>query len=439
MSALPPGPRSALWSLYRYVRDPVYCMVPLAKKYGETFTFPGKPPLVCAGDPASIKAIYTADPDSLAPLNTTLGEFIGPRSLILLAGAEHRKARKLMSPPFHGARMRAYGETIVRLAEQRSADWRPGQTIDMIEAAQKISLDVILQTIFGVTEPEKMATLAKSLIDITQKFSPLIAMVPALRREFGGIGPYAAYARRRRELYAQLDALIAAGKAAGPREDILSLLLAARDEEGRPMPDDEVRDQLILLVFAGHETTALTIGWAMYALHRPENAAVLERLRAELAALGPEPSPAALDKQEYLAAVLDETLRRFPLAPAPNPRKLLRPLELPGCTVPAGVAVAPAIGIAHFREEAYPEPMTFRPERFIGKQFTPFEFLPYGGGARRCLGAALAGYEMRLVVGTLIRRFRFRAASLKPDHGKVRAVNAGPSYGARVVVEERLA
>lgn len=420
----------------QYFRDPVHCMVPMAKQYGETFTFPGKPPLVCAGDPAAIKAIYTADPEMFEPLNTSLGEFVGARSVILLKGAEHRRARKLMSPPFHGARMRAYGAAICRLAEQRASGWSKGQTIDMVEAAQKISLDVILQAIFGVTERETMATLAALLIDITQKISPLIAMVPALRREFGGIGPYAAYARRRRMLHARLDELIAAGKAAGPREDVLSLLIAARDEDGRPMPDDDIRDQLILLVFAGHETTAMTIAWAMYALHRPENAAVLERLREELAGLGPE--PAALDKQAYLAAVVDETLRRFPLAPAPAPRRLLAPLEVGGYTLPAGIGVAAAIGVAHFREEVYPEPLKFRPERFLERQFSPFEFLPYGGGARRCLGAAMAGYEIRLVLGTLLRRMKFRAASPKPDHGKVRAANAGPSHGARVIVEDVL-
>lgn len=438
MSSLPPGPRSALWSLAQYVRDPVHCMLPIAKKYGETFTFPGKPPLVCAGDPAGIKAIYSADPDAVEPLNTDLGEFVGARSLILLRGAEHRRARKLMSPPFHGARMRAYGETICRVAERRSDPWRAGQPVDMVDALQQISLDVILQTIFGVTEPVRMATLATLLLEITNKISPLLALFPALRREFGGIGPYAAYARRRRELHAQLDALIAAGRAAGPREDVLSLLLAARDDEGRPMPDADIRDQLILLVFAGHETTAMAMAWAIHALHRPESAAALERLRGELAALGPEPGPAALEKQAYLEAVCNETLRRYPLAPAPNPRRLLKPLEVAGYTIPAGGAVAAAIGVAHFREEVYPEPLTFRPERFLERQFSPFEFLPYGGGARRCLGAAMASYEMKLVLGTLLRRFKFRLASLRPDHGKVRAANAGPSHGARVIVEERL-
>lgn len=439
MATLPPGPRSQLWTLYQYLRDPICCMLPLTKKYGDPITFPGKTPLVITGDPAGIKAIYTADPDTFEPLNQDMGEFIGVRSLILLNGAEHKKVRKLMTPPFFGARMRAYGEPMCRVTEQRSAGWQNGQTVPMLDVLQEISLDVILQAVFGVTEPEQMKELARLLLEITNGISPLIAIFPALRRDFGGIGPYASFTRRRRLLHEKLDALIAAGRKAGPREDILSLLLAARYDDGQPMPDDEIRDQLILLVFAGHETTAIAMAWGLYALHQPENAASLERLRAELSALGSDPEPEKLEKQPYLEAVCQETLRRYPLAPAPNPRKLLRPFELQGFSLPAGAAVAPAISVAHFREDVYPEPMRFRPERFLERQFSPFEFLPYGGGSRRCLGAAMASFEMKLVLGTLLRRFKLRLASLRPDKGTVRAANAGPAHGVKMILEERLA
>ncbi|UQA56173.1 cytochrome P450 [Polyangium aurulentum] len=437
MSHLPPGPRSQIATLARYFRDPIGCMVPLSQKYGDTLLFPGKPPLVVTGDPDGIKAIYTADPDTFEPLNQDFGVFIGARSLLLLGGKEHRRARKLMTPPFHGARMRAYGEQIVRLTEQRTENMRPGQTASMLELMQEISLDVILQVVFGVTERPRMAALARLLLDLTNGISPLVALFPSLRREFGGVGPYARFIERRRRLHAQLDELIAAGRASGPREDILSLLLAARDEDGQPMPDDEIRDQLVLLVVAGHETTAISIAWALYALHQPDNAASLERLRADLSALPPDPDPESLAKLPYLEAVCNETLRRYPLAPAPAPRKLLRPLTLKGFDLPAGGGVAAAIGIAHFREEVYPEPFRFRPERFLERQPSPFEFLPYGGGARRCLGAAMASYEMKLVLGTLLRRSRLRLASLRPDKGTLRAANAGPAHGVRMIVEAR--
>lgn len=434
MATLPPGPRSSLGFMVRYLRDPIGCMLPLAREYGDPVLFPGNAPVVFTGDPAGIKAIYSADPDTFEPLNQDLGVFVGTRSLILLGGAEHRRARKLMTPPFHGARMRAYGEQIVRLTEQRTAAWRPGQRVSTLDTLQHISLDVILQAIFGVTEPERMASLSKLLLEITNGISPLIALVPSLRREFGGVGPYASFMRRRQRLHEQLDALIAERRAAGPREDILSLLLSARYEDGQPMPDDEVRDQLVLLVLAGHETTAIAIAWSLYALHRPENAAVLERLRAELE--GADPAPEAMEKLPYLEATCQETLRRFPIAPAPNPRRLLRPFELMGYTLPAGTGVCAAIALAHFREEVYPEPMRFRPERFLERQFSPFEFLPFGGGSRRCLGAAMASYEMKLVLGTLLRRYRLRLDSLRPDTGAVRAANAGPARGVKMIVEE---
>ncbi|WP_437581654.1 cytochrome P450 [Sorangium sp. So ce887] len=439
MPTLPPGPSSKLWTLIRYLRDPIGCMVPLAQRYGDPFSFPGDPPMVCTGDPVGIKAIYTADPDTFAPLSADLSVFLGRRSMILLQGAEHRRLRKLMMPPFHGARVRAYGEAICRLAERHTADWQPDRQVMVYEVAQRISLDVILQAVFGVSEPERMAGLATLLLDLLNGISPLIALFPSLRRELGGLGPFAAFLRRQRLLREQLDALIAAARVAGPREDILSLLVQARDEDGQPMTDEEIRDQLILLVVAGHETTAISIAWAFYALHRPENAAALERLRAELAALGRDPEVEALDRQPYLEAVCQETLRRYPLAPAPAPRKLLRPLELMGYTLPAGVGVGVAIGVAHFREDLYPEPLRFKPERFLERKFTPFELVPFGGGARRCLGAAMAAHEMRLVLGTILRRYRLRLASLRPDPGKVRAANAGPAHGVRMIVEERLA
>ena len=437
MSTLPPGPRSSIWSLVQYLRNPLGCMAILAKEYGDTFTFPGSPPLVCTGDPEVIKAIYSADPDTQEPFSQDLAAFLG-RSVILMKGAEHRRARKLMTPPFQGARMRAYGDLMCRLTEQHTSTWSPGEGVTLLDTAQAISLDVIMEAVFGVSEPVSRAELGRMILEITNGLSPLLALFPALRRELGGVGPYASFKRRQRRLHAKLDELMAAGRAAGPRDDILSLLLQARYDDGEPMDDEEIRDQLILMVFAGHETTATSIAWALYALHRPENAASLERLRDELAALGPDATVEAIAAQPYLDAVCQETRRRYPIAPAPSPRKLLRPLEIKGYTLPAGTGVAVGIGIAHFREDLYPEPMSFRPERFLERKFTPFENVAYGGGARRCLGAAMASYEMKLVIATLVRGFRLRLRSLREDKGAVRAANVGPARGVKMIVEERV-
>jgi cytochrome P450 len=438
MSTLPPGPSSQLWSMLSYLRDPLFCMVPLAEKYGDPFTFPGKPAMVCVGDPVGIKALYSADPDTFEPLLQDMAVFLGRHSLLLTSGAEHRRQRKLMMPPFHGARMRAYGEIMCRLVGEHSAGWTKGHEVKIYEVAQHISLDVILQAVFGLGSPEQRAAVGKLVLDLLNGISPLIALFPSLRRDFGGVGPFAAFSRRKRLLHDQLDALILAARAAGPRDDILSLLVHARDEEGQSMSDEEIRDQLLVLVVAGHETTAISLAWALYELHRPENAPVIARLRAELEALSPDAAIEKIDKLPYLEAVCQETLRRYPIAPAPSPRKLLKPFELMGHSLPAGVAVTAAIGVTHFREDLYPEPRRFNPDRFLERKFTPFEYLPYGGGARRCIGAAMASYELRLVLATLLRRFRLRPASLKPDHGKVRAANVGPATAVKMIVEERL-
>lgn len=435
MTTLPPGPRISLWSMIRYLRDPFGVMPALVEEYGDPFTFPGKTPLVCTGDPAGIKAIYSAPPETFEPLSTELEILLGPRSLILIGGAEHRRKRKLMMPPFHGGRMRAYGDAMRRLSEQHTASWSPGDTVGAYEAAQRISLDVILETVFGAREPEGRRQLGALLLDFIEGFSPLLAIVPALRRELWGLGPFAGFLRRKRALHARLDALIAEARDSEARDDILGLLVGARDEDGQPMDHDDIRDQLLLLVVAGHETTAVSIAWALYALHRPENAAVLGRLRQELRALDADAPVDAMAQLPYLDAVCQETLRRYPLAPAPAPRRLLRPLELMGYTLPAGIGVSAAIGVAHLREDTYPEPLCFRPERFMGHKFSAFQWLPFGGGARRCLGGAMAGYELRIVVGTLVRRFALRLASDRPDPGKVRAANIGPAHGVKMIVE----
>lgn len=435
MAELPPGPRTSIGPLVQYVRDPLGVMPRVVARHGDPFTLRGNPPTVFTGDPAGIKAIYSADPDTFAVLNKDMGVFLGERSLILVDGPEHKRKRKLMMPPFHGARMRKYGEAMIRLTEQHTAEWSPGRTVSAFETAQKISLDVILEAVFGVRDGEGRAELGALLLTMLDGFSPLLAVFPALRRELGGVGPFATFRRRQRALNAKLDALIAEARAGEPREDILSLLVGARYEDGEPMSDEDVREQLVLLVVAGHETTAISIAWALDALHRPENSAVRERLEEELRALGPEPGVEQLDALPYLEAVCQETLRRYPLAPAASPRKLLRPFELMGYTLPAGIGVAAAMGVAHFREETYPEPLRFRPERFLERKFSPFEYLPFGGGARRCLGAAMAAYEMRLVLGTILRRVRARLASPRPDRGKIRAANVGPAHGVKLVVE----
>jgi cytochrome P450 len=438
MPTFPPGPTSQVSSIYHYVRDPIGCMVPFVKKYGDPFTLAGEPRTVVTGDPAGLKAIYSADPDTFAPMNQDMSVFLGKHAMILQSGTEHKRSRRLMMPPFHGQRMRVFGETMCSLAQELTDDWTEGREVVTYDVAQRISLDVIIKVIFGVRDPAQKEALAKGMIDLLNGISPLAVMIPALRREFGGIGPFASFRRMQRAVYDNLETLIRNAREAGSNNDILSLLIDARYEGDQPLSDEEIRDQLVLMVVAGHETTGISLAWALYALHRPENAAALEKLRAELETLPKEPDIAAMDKLPYLEAVCQETLRRYPIAPAPSPRKLLRPMELMGYSLPEGAGVSAAIGVVHFREDLYPDPWQFKPERFLERKFSPFEYIPFGGGARRCLGAAMASYEMRLVLGTIMKRFRLRLSSLKPDNGKVRAANVGPASGVKMVVEKRL-
>lgn len=437
MSTLPPGPRSAALAPLQYMRDPIGCLLPYARRYGPTYTLPGKDPLVVAGEPGAIRDVYTAEPDALEPFDRSQTIFLGEHSMILQGGATHRRQRRLLGPPFLPSRVNVYGPRVVARAEARLEGWAEGRTLSALELGQQVALDVILQAVFGVVEPARMEALSRALRELLDAFSPLLFLFEGLRHDFGGLGPFARFQRRRAALHAAFDELIAEARAAGPREDVLSLILAARDEEGAPLTEAEIRDQLLLLVIAGHETTAIAIAWALYALHREENAAALERLRAELDEA--DPGPEATAALPWLGAVCQETLRRFPLAPAPAARRLLRPLRVGEWELPAGLGVVVGIGVVHFDEAIYPDPWAFRPERFLERSFSPFEYVPFGGGARRCLGAPLAMLEMKLVLATTLRRLRLRLASQRPDGGRVRGANAGPASGVPLVVLERRA
>jgi cytochrome P450 len=340
-----------------------------------------------------------------------------------------------MMPAFHGERMRAYGKLIVALARAHTDRFVVGDSFSVVRIATSISLDTILQAVFGERERGAMEKLGKTMLDVVDGLSPLVALFPALRRELFGLGPWAKFQQRMRVMHQALDQRIADARANPERDDVLSVLVHTKDESGEHMTDDEVRDQLLTLLLAGHETTAISIAWIIYALHRDENASILAKLREELAAAGdPADAPDKIAALPYLDAVCMETMRRYPLAPAPAPRKLKTGLSLGKYEVPPGFAVAPGIGMVHFNPAVYADPMRFSPERFHERRYSPFEHIPFGGGARRCLGAALAVYEMKLAVATMLLRFTFALRSQAPDRGKVRAANVAPKSGVPVVV-----
>lgn len=439
MAELPSGPRSVLReTIAMYMGDPYELQLRTMRQYGETFMAPSLVygPRFVTGNPAAIKAVFSAEPDTFA---TAFGDILsifpgqGEGSLFTLTGERHRAARKLLAPSFHGARMRAYGALICDIARRRAAAWQLRQPFTMLDTTQDIALEVIIQAIFGVTGQMEVQRFHQHIIDSFATFVPAIVVFKALRRPFWGRGPWARFQRMFGELQRMIMNEVAAHRAApAGREDILTLLLQSRYEDGTPLSDTELFTQLLTFVFAGHETTAITLAWAMYLLHR--NPAVLARLRQELAALGGQPDPDALVKLPYLEAVCNETLRLCPIGPVAS-RKLARPMTLAGYSLPAGTTIGINVVIAHQRSEVFPEPQVFRPERFLDRTFAPYEFLPFGGGARRCIGAAFAMYEMKLVLATLLNTGELTLLETEPVAPRVRAAIVGPKSGIRMQLE----
>jgi cytochrome P450 len=429
--SFPRGPRSALAQVV-HMRDPFPLMLSLAKDYGDPLTCPilGQDPMVLTWSPEGAKAVFGADPGTFAPGTAdALAVIVGRGSIFMKAGDEHRRARRLLSPPFHGERMRTYA-LLMRDATRRAASAiAPGRSTPILETAQTITLDIIIEAIFGEQDRAKVAELGAAILGIVEAFHPMIATFRFLQRDFGGIGPWAKFRRRAEALHALIRALIAE-KRDRPGDDVLSLLIATRDEDGGVLSEEEIIEQLITFVIAGHETTATSLAWAMYELHRAP--ATLARLREELAVAGAA-SPEAIARLPFLEAVCNETLRMHPPVPI-VPRRCRRDFTLGEHTLPEGTNIGVAIYLAHHREEAFPEPFAFRPERFLERTYSPFELMPFGGGARRCLGAAFAMYELRIVLAELIGAHRFTLDEPAPVRNAFRIGTFGPATGVRMTL-----
>ena len=431
--ALPPGPRIPLLQTYLYLRDPYTYLAQTRDKYGDPFTADVvNGTVVIVGSPQGAQQVFSADPDTYLPFGTdAVRPLIGENSLLLLSGARHKRERRLLMPAFHGDRMRAYGETIRDVALAAAARWPQGETFVFQETSQWISLEVIIRAVFGVVDPARVDAFRAAILEFVASAAPSLLFFPFLQRSFFGRGPWVRLQKAKQRGHFLLAAELAARRSRPEEtgEDILSLLVRARHEDGSGMTDPEIHDELITLLFAGHETTGIALAWAIYWLLRERTS--LERLLAELDAAGERPEPEAIARLPYLDAVVHETLRLYPIAPD-APRLLARPLEVGGYTLPAGACVAVASALLHIRPDLYPDPHRFRPERFLERKFSPFEYTPFGGGHRRCLGAAFATYEMKLVLATLLRNFRLELAEpgeVKPGR---RNVVLGPATGVRV-------
>jgi cytochrome P450 len=421
-----------------YLRDTLGYLAHCSRTYGDPFTLRIlNGTCVMTGDPELARRIFTADPALFAPAATDSVKFLlGEASIGMVGGERHARDRKLLAPPFHGARMRAYGR-IIADATVREIDGLPrGTEIKAQDSAQAISLEVILEAVFGLSDPERRAGMGQAVHGMMgSPWGALLVMLPVLQRDFGGFGPWASFQRVKGAFDAMVRAEIAERRRTGSTgEDILHMMMGARYDDGSALSEDELRDQLVFLLIAGHETSAISLAWALYELHRHPPA--LDRLRAELDALGPAPGPDAFTELPYLDAVCHEVLRLHPLL-GYVPRVLREPFELGGHTIPGGLAVGVSIPLVHAREDVYPDAGRFRPERFLERKFTPFEFVPFGGGSRRCLGAAFALFEMKVVLATILRGYRLTLLETGPVRHVSRSITLGAETGIRMRVEER--
>lgn len=427
-----PGPRIAPLAVFGFAADPYTFFARCRRRYGDPFGFQfGARPLVLTGKPEHVRTFFSLEPEATRAFNPeNLAPLIGQGSLLILSGERHRRERKLLTPSFHGQRMRTYGAIIRDVALRRAAAWKVGEPFSMQESTQAISLDVILRAVFGLRDEDQLARFERELLATIESLHPSLIMMRGLHRDLGPFTPWRRFSRARARADALTRAELAARRLAPAGDDILSLMLAVRDDEGRGLGDDEIVDELHTLLFAGHETTAIALAWAFYWLLRTP--AALARLREELAGLGQDPDPDAVAALPYLDAVCHEVLRLWPIIPM-APRILLRPLQLGPYRIPPNTGIATAITLLHEDPDLYPSPHEFRPERFLGRKFSPFEYAPFGGGHRRCIGAAFALYEMKLVLAALAPTQQLRLLSPPDLRPRRRNLSLGPGDGVRVV------
>ncbi|MBO9999080.1 MAG: cytochrome P450 [Cyanobacteria bacterium SID2] len=440
---LPNGPKtSPTWQMLEWTIDPIGYMERNTKKFGETFTARlghGLNGLVFVSNPDNIREILTAEAQQFdaGRTNGILQIFVGDRSILLLDGAAHKQRRKLLMPPFHGDRVLTYGNTIIQ-ATLCIVDERPlGRAFPVRSIAQEITMRVIFKAIFGLNEGERYDLLYTMMADILEMTaSPLKASLlffRILQQDWGPWSPWGRFLRRQKELDDLLYTVIRERRETldASRTDILTLLLSATDENGESMSDRELRDELVTLLLAGHETTATALSWALYWTHKyPE---VCQRLLAELDELGETPDLMAVFKLPYLTAVCNETLRLHPVALITFPRIVNGSFQMGDRTFEEDTVLAPCIYMTHHREDLYPDSDRFNPDRFLDRQYSPFEFYPFGGGNRRCLGMALALYELKLALATMLRHYEFALPEDRPIKPMRRGITLAPSGNLQLV------
>ncbi|MEH1975142.1 MAG: cytochrome P450 [Nostoc sp.] len=446
MSALklPNGPQTHPWvQTYQWLTNPLEYMEACAKRYGDIFTLrigPVFSPQVFISNPQAIQQIFSTDPKQLdsgasAGIKAPL---LGDQSLLALEGKPHQRQRKLLTPPLHGERMLAYGQLTRSITEQVISQWQVGESFAVLPSVQTISLEVILRAVFGLVDGPRYEKLKEVLLEILNPKQPFVTammfLFPSLQRDLGSWSPWGKFLNFREQIDELIYAEIQERKQQPDpsRTDILSLMMATRDEDGQSMTDVELRDELITLLVAGHETTATSLTWALYWIHHLPQ--VREKLLQEIDSLGKDPDPNAILRLPYLSAVCSETLRLYPVAMLALNRLVKSPLEIMGYQLNPGTLVIPCIYLTHHREDLYPQSKQFKPERFLERQFTPSEYLPFGGGNRRCIGMAFAVFEMKVVLATVLSHWQMELADSKPVQPVRKGALLGPGGGVQMIV-----
>jgi cytochrome P450 len=430
---MPPGP-----PLPRFLQTLGFIFAPAPfldtcrRRYGDVVTmgtlFDSR--FVMVFDPDVVKQVFRGPHEQLraGEANAPLGPVLGARSVLLLDGDEHLRQRRLMLPSFHGERMREYESVMTAAADRAIDSWPVGDTFTLLPTMQSLTLDVIMHAVFGVEEgprQEELKRRVRTMLDPVGSRAAILMMVLSGGR-LGVAGRMERFQRQRRSMDEMIYAEIAARRAATDleeRTDVLSMLLLARDEQGEAMTDAELRDELVTLLVAGHETTATGLAWAFELLLR--NPAVLARAEAAVAE----------GDTAYLDAVVKETLRRRTVVPGVGRVVRGEPFRLNGYVIPPGIEINPSIAGMHRRSDSYPDPTQFRPERFLGEDPPDtYTWIPFGGGTRRCLGASFATFEMRVVIARVLARARLVPVG-RPERSVRKGVTIVPRRGVRVVQE----
>ena len=440
---LPDGPKTPQFlQLLQWIARPLQYMENSAQSYDDIFTarWGHFKPFVMLFSPQGIQELLTLDPKQFdsGRGNGILKPLLGEQSMILLDGDRHQRQRQLLTPPFHGERMRAYGELICDVTLAVMSQQRIGKPFAVRSAMQEISLRVILKAVFGLDEGERLQqlrNLLRTMLDsVSSPISSSLLFFPLLQRDFGSWSPWGRFLCQQQQIDQLIYAEIAERRERpdSTRSDILTLLMSAVDAEGQPMTDQELRDELLTLLVAGHETTASAMTWALYWIQTLPD--VHDQLLKEINTLSDPSDPMAVARLPYLNAVCSETLRIYPVAMLTLPRVAKSSVKLMGYEFEPETMIVGCIYLTHHREDIYPEPKCFKPERFLERQFSSFEFLPFGGSNRRCIGAAFAMFEMKLVLATILSHWGLAMVDTRPVRPVRRGVTLGPPSGMQMVL-----